>query len=266
MTARIAHLSDLHFGRDRPELAEPLAEAINAAGVELVVVSGDLTQRARHAQFRAARAFLDRLDAPILAVPGNHDTPLDNVAVRMVRPWARYRRHISRDLQPTHAGDGYVVCGLNSADPRALQRGRLRWSALAHAERCLSAPREGRGLGIVALHHPPEDAPGVTKRPMRGVSTGLRVLSARGADILLCGHLHVWRASPVQAAAGLLLVQAGTGLSTRVRGEPNDFNVLTLDPSAVTIERLGASDAGDRFETLSRSRFEKVSDRWQAAR
>ncbi|SLN39230.1 phosphodiesterase YaeI [Roseivivax jejudonensis] len=266
MTGRIVHLSDLHFGRDRPELAGPLIETVNAAGADLVVISGDLTQRARTAQFRAARAFIDKLSPPVLCVPGNHDTPLDNLAVRMLRPWGRFRRHIARDLEPFHEGERYVVCGLNTADPKAWQRGRLRWYGLARAGERLRAARASGLLGVVAMHHPPETLPDSGKRGMRGAATGLRALSAEGADVVLCGHLHVWRATPVQAAAGLLLVQAGTGLSSRVRGEPNDFNILTLEPRRVIVERCGAEEGGTRFRTLSRTHFEKCDGRWSARR
>ncbi|ETX14332.1 phospodiesterase [Roseivivax halodurans JCM 10272] len=261
----MVHLSDLHFGRDRPELLQPLIDEVNGAGADLVVVSGDLTQRARHEQFRSARAFLDRLTAPVLAIPGNHDTPLDNLAVRLLRPWGRFRKHISRDLEPSHEGEGYLVAGMNTADPQAWQRGRLRWRSLVRAgDRMKAAHASGR-LGVLAMHHPPEHMPEDEKSRMRGADPALSALSAQGADIVLCGHLHVWRAMPFRATAGLLLVQAGTGLSTRVRGEPNDLNILRIEGRKVTVERRGAGE-DLRFSTLSRTRFEKVDGRWRTLR
>ena len=96
----IVHLSDLHFGRTRPDLLEPLVEAVNGAAPDLVAVSGDLTQRARGRQFREARAFLDRLAAPCLVVPGNHDVPLDHLLLRLFGPWRRYCRLIGSELEP----------------------------------------------------------------------------------------------------------------------------------------------------------------------
>ncbi|SEL58373.1 3',5'-cyclic AMP phosphodiesterase CpdA [Roseivivax marinus] len=266
MTGRIAHLSDLHFGRDRPELVAPLIDVLNGADLDLVVVSGDLTQRARRAQFRSARAFLDQLEPPVLAVPGNHDTPLDNLAVRLLKPWSRFRRYVSRDLEPVHHGEGYVVAGMNTADPHAWQRGRIREASLLKAGRRLDDARKAGDFGVIAMHHPPEHGPDVEKRPMRGAETGLRTLADRGADIVLCGHLHTWRAAPLAASAGLLLVQAGTGLSTRIRGEPNDFNVLTLGPPRAVIERYGARAEDDRYSVLSRTIFEKREGRWSTCR
>ena len=87
----VAHLSDLHFGREDPRVVEAVLQDVDAQHPDLVVVSGDLTQRARRGQFQAARAFLDRFKAPVLVVPGNHDIPLFDLARRFFRPLKRYR-------------------------------------------------------------------------------------------------------------------------------------------------------------------------------
>src|SRR4051812_5821030 len=115
MARIIVHLSDLHFGRLDERLIPPLQKAIAALSPQLVVVSGDLTQRARRPEFEAARAFLDTVSAPQLVVPGNHDIPLYNIVERMVDPLRRYRRHISNDLAPVFTDDEMIVVGLNSA-------------------------------------------------------------------------------------------------------------------------------------------------------
>ena len=69
LDALLAHVTDVHFGRDEPGTIEALLAALNEIRPQLVVVGGDLTQRARAGQFRRARAFLDALEAPWLAVP-----------------------------------------------------------------------------------------------------------------------------------------------------------------------------------------------------
>jgi len=97
---RLAHLSDLHFGRVDPAAVEGLLRSLEAARPDLVVVSGDFTQSARTGEFRAARAFLDRLPAPVFAVPGNHDLPQWNPVERLLRPYDRYRRFIGEELEP----------------------------------------------------------------------------------------------------------------------------------------------------------------------
>ncbi len=261
---RIVHLSDLHFGRDRPELLEPLIAHVNSLAPDLVLISGDFTQRARNHQFAAARVFMDRLDAQVLGVPGNHDTPLDNLYVRLMRPWVRFRRHISRDLEPCVMGKDYVIASLNTTDPLAWQRGKLRRSSIRRACAFLSSDGTGDKIGIVMMHHPPEHDTDVGKRLMRGSDKGLLRLRDCGADIVLCGHLHTWRVAPFRAARSLLLVQAGTGLSNRVRGEPNDLNLLILEDGAVVIERHASEGEDLSFNRLSRSVFRKRDGVWNA--
>ena len=111
----VVHLSDLHFGRTDDAVIQPLVSAIREIAPDVIAVSGDLTQRARREQFRAARAFLDRLAAPKIIVPGNHDVPLYDVFRRFLRPLARYRRYITGDLQPFYGDEEIAVLGINTA-------------------------------------------------------------------------------------------------------------------------------------------------------
>src|SRR5215471_9311717 len=99
---RLAHLSDLHFGTEDDAMVKRLLAELAALQPRLIVVSGDLTQRARRRQFAAARAFLDRLGAPHLVLPGNHDIPLYDVGRRIASPMGRYRQMITRELDPIH--------------------------------------------------------------------------------------------------------------------------------------------------------------------
>ena len=262
MTRRILHVSDLHFGRDRPELLRPLIDTINRIAPDLVAVSGDFTQRARLGQFRAARTFLAHLEPPWLAVPGNHDTPLDNLAVRLVRPWARYRRYIHDDLSPSWADDEIAVAGANTANPFSWQRGRLSGGAVARMCRAFRANEDDR-THIAVLHHPLEHGPDVEKRLMRGARDALRRMGDCGVDVVLSGHLHNWQVRPFSDAGGVLFVQAGTSLSTRHRGEPNDFNLLTFDGPRVRIAQWAASHAEPRFAPHREIAFEKRGGTWQ---
>jgi len=121
----IVHISDLHFGRHGNVVAEALHECIVKASPDLLVVSGDLTQRARHVEFTAARAFLDRMSpVPMVIVPGNHDVPLYDVVRRFVRPLGRFRRLISPIVEPFFA-DEIAVLGINTARSLAIKSGRI---------------------------------------------------------------------------------------------------------------------------------------------
>ena len=99
----IAHLSDVHFGRHDPVVVAAVEEFLFQRRPDLVVISGDFTQRARVAQYKLASEFVDRLEdggLQVLAVPGNHDVPLYDVVRRFARPLHRYKRFIDDDLCP----------------------------------------------------------------------------------------------------------------------------------------------------------------------
>ena len=259
---RILHVSDLHFGRDRPELLRPLIETINRLAPDMVAISGDFTQRARLGQFRAARAFLSKLEPPSLAVPGNHDTPLDNLFVRLLTPWRRYRRYIDHRLEPAWEDEEVAIVGVNTVNHWSWQRGRIG----RHTVRRICGEFEGhqgRRMHIAMLHHPLEHGPEVDKRLMRGARSALRRLGQCGADIVLSGHLHRWKARPFEEQEGVLFVQAGTSLSTRGRGEPNDFNLLTVDGQRVAVEQWTASAGEAQFRPAQDARFEKAGGVWR---
>ena len=152
---RILHLSDLHFGLERATLVQPLLDLVNAARADLVVVSGDLTHRARSAQFAQAAAFLRRIEAPLIAVPGNHDIPLYKLTDRIMRPYRRYHDAIARTLEPIgHVGD-IRVQGVNSVDPMAWQRGVIAAGQVAR----VTAALDPACINIVALHHTLQQRP-----------------------------------------------------------------------------------------------------------
>ena len=126
----LAHLSDLHFGRVDEALVGPLQAVLAQLRPHLVVVTGDLTQRARSAQFRSARAFLDALPARHLVVPGNHDVPLYDITRRFLRPLARYRRYIG-DVEPLYVDEEVAVAGVNTARSLTVKGGRINAEQLA---------------------------------------------------------------------------------------------------------------------------------------
>lgn len=260
--SRILHLSDLHFGRDRPELAAPLLDQIDRLAPDLVAISGDLTQRARVAQFARARAFLDRIGPPWLAVPGNHDTPLDNPWLRLVRPWARYRAAIGPELEPVFRDPRMVVVGVNTVNRFAWQRGRI--SARTVARACAGFADAGDRLRVLVLHHPLEHGPETRKRLMAGAGPALAALEACGVDLVLSGHLHTGHLAPFAAAPGLLFVQAGTGLSTRLRGGvPNTFNLIEADRDRVAITPFATTADATGFAAGAPRAFTREGRVWR---
>ncbi|MAB05971.1 MAG: phosphodiesterase [Rhodobacteraceae bacterium] len=262
---RIAHISDLHFGRTDAELLDPLIAAVNDAEPDLVAVTGDFTQRARRSQYRAAQAFLARLEAPWLAVPGNHDVSLDNLWQRFVRPWRHYRDHICDDLFPVHRQDGLVAVGFNTVDRFRWQRGKVRWRQMRQARKLFSDVPEG--IRVVLAHHPFEQDADVEKSLMPNANKALEQLAECGAHLVLSGHLHRWRTEPFLSrkhGAQVLQVHVGTGLSTRLRGQENDFALLDLDETDARVTRMVAR--GGRFRDAGTRCFRFEDTGWREAR
>jgi 3',5'-cyclic AMP phosphodiesterase CpdA len=265
----IVHLSDLHFGRLDASIIPPLTRRITAIHPDLIAVSGDLTQRARRRQFEQARAFLDGLPFPKLVVPGNHDVPLFNIAARMLQPFAGYRRHIARDLEPALIDEEIAVVGLNSA--RALitgGRGRLNRDQVDAAVARLR-PLTANLIKVIVTHHPFDLPPGYTPEHLIGrAPMAMTELAAAGADLFLAGHLHVSHVGHTAeryniAGHSALVVQAGT-MSTRGRGELNSFNVLRIARPEMTVERYSWETGSDTFTQSFVGKFRHTAIGWTA--
>jgi 3',5'-cyclic AMP phosphodiesterase CpdA len=262
----LVHLSDLHFGRVDRRLLVPLAGAVRAAEPHVVVVSGDLTQRAKSAEFRDARRFLDTLPEPLVVVPGNHDVPLYNLLQRFLQPLAKYRRYISADVEPAFVDDEIAVIGVNTARSATFKGGRINKGQIARVRERL-APLDERITKIVVTHHPFDVPPeGDAGAILRRARLAMQAFAACGADLLLAGHLHTTHVGDTVARYGIerfsaLVVQAGTASSVRERGEANSFNVLRLERDTVTVERVAWNGAD--FALASADRFARGAEGWR---
>ena len=265
----VVHLSDLHFGRIEPGVLEPLRRKVTSLEPNLVVVSGDLTQRARASQFRAARAFLDTLPKPQIVVPGNHDVPLYNVVMRFAAPLRNFTRLVNADLQPVFVDDELAVVGVNTARSFVFKGGRINDDQVERA-RAVMCELPERVTKVLVTHHPfdvpkgSEEADQIVGR----ARMALERLARCGADVLLSGHLHetyVGRAAERFDIEGLaaLVVQAGTATSSRTRESVNSFNVLRLWPGRVEVERQVWED--NDFRPDSVDAFDRVEGHWRPA-
>lgn len=261
--SRIIHLSDLHFGLHREALVEPLLALVNRLQADMVVVTGDLTHRGRPGQFAAAADFLDRITAPVMVVPGNHDVPLYNIPVRFLLPWAGYRQAISTDLAPTRAVGDARVLGLNSVDPFAWQRGIVRNGDIDR----VIASLDPLATNIVALHHPLEHLPEIDKELAGNAPAALSRFAQAGAQIVLSGHLHIWAAEALLSRSshpGLLQIQAGTALCSRPGDRQNEFAVLGIDGPRLTIARHIAPMSETSFQPPRMLRLTRESGAWRS--
>ncbi len=247
----VAHISDLHFGTEDPRVVEGLLAELD---VSLVAVSGDLTQRATAEQFEACRAFLARVPAPSLVVPGNHDVPLYDVFQRFTDPLGRYRRHFAKDLEPTYQDDELAFVGVSTAHGFTAKGGKVTREQ-AERVRARFAGAGNRWRAVIA-HHPfivPKGNDDVDAA--KGADVALDIFRQANVDLLLTGHLHVAHI-PEAGFQGddrsLIALHAGSCFSTRTRGEANGYNRLTFDGDNVTIaHRLwdGAKFVDHRTQT-----------------
>ncbi len=263
----LVHLSDLHFGRVDEALIGPLIELVAQNRPDVVVVSGDLTQRARSEQFKQARRFLDSLPMPQIVVPGNHDIPLHNLFNRFVQPLDKYRRYITRDLEPFYVDDEIAILGINSARSLTFKDGRVNESQIARVQARLST-LDAHITKVIVTHHPFDlpadyaDTEIVGRAPM-----AMKMFASCGADMLLAGHLHVSHAGNTAARYAIsgyaaLVVQAGTATSTRSRGESNSFNVIQIHSPHISIKRFTWAPQLSAFTVFTTESFQRSASGW----
>lgn len=254
---RIAHLSDLHFGHHDEVLAGGLAADVTGQSPDLVVVSGDFTQVGSSAEFARARAFLNTLTVPFFAVPGNHDVPGRNLVRRFLNPYKLYRRYIAADTEPFLLTDGVALAGIRTT---RRVRPELNWSngiisreqLWELEQRFKAAPDDA--VRIVVAHHPlmrPEGNALASKRHVDRADRALKVFAQLGVRLVLSGHFHlsyvrrhenvgaIAQGAPTgvreAAAAPILVCQASSTISTRLRGEPNAYNLVDIDDRVINI-------------------------------
>jgi len=263
----LVHLSDLHFGRVDQGLLAPLRDLIQRIDPDVLVVSGDLTQRAKAEQFEEARAWLDTLPGPQIIVPGNHDISLYNVFRRFVKPLARYKRYITDDLDPVYIDDEIAVVGVNTARSFTIKDGKVSRDQLDVVRKQLAAA-PASVTRIVVAHHPFDLPEHSEERDLvNRASRAMQAFSECGIDILMGGHMHVSHAGSTASRYQIseyaaLVVQAGTATSTRGRGEVNSFNVLRVEPDRVEIDRYGWDVVHGQFAVVDTDKFLRTGNVW----
>jgi 3',5'-cyclic AMP phosphodiesterase CpdA len=260
------HLSDLHFGRTDPAILAPLVQFIGEVKPDLVAVSGDLTQRARTAEFVAAKEFLTSIPFPQIVVPGNHDVPLHNLVSRFTRSLDRYKHYITPDLQPVFADSEIIVAGVNTARALTWKDGRINRQQLEQLRATLQAVPSDR-TRIVVTHHPFDLPAGASGRVVGRSRLAMKTLAECRVDLLLAGHFHIADTSQTakrykMPGYSAIIVSAGTSTSTRGRGQPNSLNVIQIDRPNLTIERRTWRPTSGLFDVLSVELFRHDGEGW----
>lgn len=221
----LLHLSDPHFGTEQARVMEALLRLVQAEPPTLVVLSGDITQRATPAQFAAARAFVDRLGpAPVLAIPGNHDIPLFNPLARLFWPYNRYRQAFGPALEPQFSSPEWLVLCTNTTRRWRHRNGDISPAQIERVATRLTQA-DARQLRLVVTHQPVAvTQPRDHQNLLRGHAQAVRRWSQAGADLVLGGHIHLPYVLPLRGQhpelpRALWAVQAGTAVSSRLRRE-----------------------------------------------
>ena len=272
--ARIAHLSDIHFGANDPNIVAATIDWLKEKQPDLVIVSGDLTQRARESQFQDAADYLHALREnghKLLVIPGNHDIPLYDVFRRFASPLGRYKRHIAQDLCPWVETDEVAVLGINTARSLTIKDGRINEEQMQLIRQRFKgvAPNKTR---ILVTHHPLFELPiGQGNELSEAVGRhqdALRAIADAGIHLTLAGHFHrtyAEAASKMVAEVGqTLVIQAGTATSTRLRNqEPQSFNWLHVEQGN-RMELQVIVWSGEDFHRASHVGFSLKGKRWHS--
>lgn len=260
----VVHVSDLHFGRHLPDITEALVEALKAVQPDLVVVSGDLTQRATAVQFKAGREFVKRLPTPCMVIPGNHDLSAYNLPERFLFPWRKWRRYIDTELEPVVHGRGVTAVGLNTVRRMGWyldwSRGRINRTQFKGIwKKFQGAPADD--LRLVVAHHPfrlPERYS--YRRLTSRAEAALQMFKGAGVDIILGGHVH---SAFVRLTHGMIVSHAGTAISSRhVDGQANMFTVIRGDRASLHLQQMQWDGTG--FVPVSERSFCRKTDGWNA--
>jgi len=268
---RVAHISDIHFGKiSYPGVVPSLIEEINAGELDAVVISGDITQRAREREFKPAREMIDAFEPPAVIVPGNHDVP----------PWWRpmdrltdaggpFRKYISDEPTPTFqlakAGASLAIFGLDSSHGLSIAGGRIRSE---HVERMTQffGAQEDDAFKIVTVHHQLTQLRKLGPHDVaRGAKNALRRAAFSGVELVLCGHLHMSHVAhiDVDIEDGRRVVVASAGTATSSRGRRhhrmvNFYNTVCVWPDRFTVEERRYNPDNLRFSAERTTPFARA--------
>jgi 3',5'-cyclic AMP phosphodiesterase CpdA len=261
----LLQISDPHFGTEQVPVVAALLQLARTLSPELVVFSGDITQRARASQWAAAAAFAKQLPtARLVAIPGNHDIPMFNVMARAFAPYAGFRGAFGDDLEPEFADDDLRVICVNTTRPQRRKDGEVSPEQIERVAALLRQARREQ-LRIVVVHQPVHV---IRKQDIANLLHGhiaaVRAWSRAGADIVMGGHIHLPYVRPLNDHVTDLhrriwAVQAGTATSSRVRhGSPNSVNVVRYaagDANCI-VEQWDFAASANEFRCAERCELE----------
>lgn len=252
------HISDPHFGTERPLVVKALERLAHSHSPDLLILSGDITQRARAIEFSEARAFVERLAIPArLVIAGNHDIPLFALATRLVLPYSRYVRAFGSDLEPVHDTSDILVIGVRTTRRYRHIEGEVSDEQIARVAQRLKHANQNQ-LKIVVTHQPVHVTHSADRKHLlRGHKDAINSWAEAGVDLILGGHIHRPFISALHEHLADLprrvwALQAGTAVSSRIRHDSNNsVNLIRYayegETQRCVVERWDYSDKADEF-------------------
>lgn len=257
------HISDLHFGREQPAVIDGWFRVMAEIKPDLVIISGDLTQRATDEEYTATKQFLNKLSWPYFVIPGNHDMSATHLPERFFKPWGKWQEYIEPITEPVLIAERFTVVGVNTARVAGFY---FNWSRGQISSKQITAVQHHfqgtatTNLKLVVAHHPFWLPTHSEYRYVVGRrDTAIKAFHYVGVDLILSGHVHL---PYTQILQGVLIVHAGTSFSNRLsQGQPNSFNVIRGDHTQLTI---GFMDwEGRQFQLTEQREFQHKNGVWQ---
>lgn len=250
----LLHLSDLHFGRVHHDILQSLEDFMSQLldPPHLVILTGDLTQRARKEQFLEAKVFLEKLPCPVFLVPGNHDVPLYNLFLRFFQPYKKFRKYLKPWTEVFYEDDYVAVFGLWTVDNLKIEEGKIPSEQLQMAEEKFRNVKPEK-VKILAFHHP------ILKSQRSREKELLNRIMKIKPDLMMWGHDHQSGAQYCREEDQKfpVLVAAGTTISSRTRQEANSFNWIKLEGPRVEVSTYAFDSEMKQFTIKKTAEFTK---------
>jgi 3',5'-cyclic AMP phosphodiesterase CpdA len=251
---KIIHLSDLHFGTERSGVVDLLISDIKTLKPDIIIVSGDLTQRALTSQFHAAKYFLNRISTNnIVCVPGNHDISLYNLIERFFYPFSKYQRFINENLSPYYCKDDLAILGINSVTPFKPMGGFVTQQQLDYVRNFFQVNINSK-IKIIVMHHNL-----IRSERHKIINDSEKIISVFAdcqVNLVLSGHIHYAYIEQLRKKTiqhNMYIVTAGTPISTRTAA-PNSFNIIELNETEFKLSVRELKD--DKFMLLTETVFQ----------
>lgn len=248
---KLIHISDLHFGLHNPALIECFLQDMAEIKPDIIIISGDLTQRAKPPQYQLLLSFLQRLPAVVLTVPGNHDIPLNNLFARLVYPFKNYKHYIASSFNNEFHNDKLRILGVNSVNPFRVKDGQLTRKIRQQIKDYFSPDFDG--INIIFFHHNFDYMEGWHK-PLENYRQFVDYLKASPIHIVCTGHLHYANVSVLEKneEQSCLLLHAGSLLCLRSKDGLNSYYAMTIEQQSCQLQwRVFKQDGFEVFKQYS---------------